>query len=383
VNKTKVGCSLFALLLFSASFLGAAWTTNRLSYTPGWSGEPDIAIDGSNVYVVWSDETPGNTEIYFRKSTDGGATWQAAKRLTNNAGESGYPAIAVVYSNIYVVWGDSTPEDSVMAIYFMRSTDGGITWQSAQRLTYTAKVSCFPAIAANYSKVYLVWWDDTPGNREIYFRNSLDSGVTWQTAKRLTYNSEVSSAPHIVVSGPSVYLTWFNAVSGNKEIYFRKSADGGITWKSAKRLTNNAGESYVPVLAVGGANVYVTWQDDTPGNKEIYFRRSVDGGATWQVAQRLTDNSGSSCYPAISVYAANVYVAWVDDTSEAREIYFRRSADSSVTWKSAIKITNDAVFDEYMPSRMASNINKVFVVYFDETPGNYEIYLKYSPVSAL
>ncbi len=93
-------------------------------------------MDGSNIYVVWYDETPGNTEIYFKKSDDGGATWTTNKRLTNNAGDSMYPAIAVDGSNIYVVWQDYTPGNT--EIYFKKSDDGGVTWTTTKRLTNNA-----------------------------------------------------------------------------------------------------------------------------------------------------------------------------------------------------------------------------------------------------
>jgi hypothetical protein len=78
----------------------------RLSWTSGQSGEAAIAVDASGkLYVVWKDNTPGNFEIYYKKSPDAGATWTAAKRLTFTSGHSGKPAIAVDASwNLYVVW---------------------------------------------------------------------------------------------------------------------------------------------------------------------------------------------------------------------------------------------------------------------------------------
>lgn len=71
VKSTVIG---FALLLFVIASVRAS----------------DAAI-----HVVWSDDTPGNSEIYFKTSADNGATWSANKRLTNNTGASQYPSIAV------------------------------------------------------------------------------------------------------------------------------------------------------------------------------------------------------------------------------------------------------------------------------------------------
>ena len=33
---------------------------------------PSIAVSGNNVYVVWKDNTPGNDEVFCRRSPDGG-----------------------------------------------------------------------------------------------------------------------------------------------------------------------------------------------------------------------------------------------------------------------------------------------------------------------
>jgi hypothetical protein len=96
----------------------------------------------------------------------------------------------------------------------------------------------------------------------------------------------------------------------------------GDTWTS-KRLTNNTGTSQYPSIAVDGANIYVVWHDYTPGSPEIYFKKSDDGGKTWSTNKRLTNNTGSSQYPSIAVDGANIYVVWHDYTPMNWEIYFK------------------------------------------------------------
>src|SRR4030043_377961 len=100
-------------------------------------------------------------------------TWTANKRLTNQAGTSKYPAIAVYGSNIYVVWHDDPQETGNYQIYFKKSDDGGVTW-TRKKLTSNSSVSLCPAIAVDGSNIYVVWYDYRLGSPEIYFKKSDD-----------------------------------------------------------------------------------------------------------------------------------------------------------------------------------------------------------------
>jgi len=376
MNKLKTWVFLMALTLSGASVIQAAWTTQRLTTNAGDSFRPDVAVSGANVYVVWCDETPGNREIYLVKSANNGATWQDSQRLTSNAGDSTYPSIAVSATNIYIVWRDETPGNA--EIYFRRSIDGGATWQVAKRLTNNSGFSDYPDIAVSGTNVYVIWEDYTPGNYEIYFRKSADGGATWQSAQRLTNNPGFSSNPRIAKYGSNVYIVWSDSNPGNEEIYFCRSADSGTTWQPALRLTKNAGYSEVPSVAVNGASIYVAWMNDTPGKYDIFFVNSADKGITWQTAKRLTSNSGWSMSPDIAVSDTNIYVTWYDDTPGNEEIFFRRSADGGATWQASQRLTFNSG-DSYAPAIAVNAIN-LYIVYTDLTPGNGEIYVKYSPL---
>jgi hypothetical protein len=53
--------------------------------------------------------------------------------------------------------------------------------------------------------------------------------------------------------------------------------------------------------AVSGNNVYVVWQDDTPGNQDIFFKRSTEIGKTFEDTENLSDNDGASQIPRIAI----------------------------------------------------------------------------------
>ena len=365
--------AMIFLLLFSAMAYGDTWTKNkRLTWNAGESAVSAIAVDGSNIYVLWCDNTPGNYEIYFKKSDDGGVTWTKSKRLTWNAGDSWYPATAVDGQNIYVVWYDNTPGN--YQIYFKKSDDGGTTWTKSKRLTWNAGDSYGAKIAVDGSNIGVVWSNNTPGNYEIYFKRSDDGGTTWTPNKRLTNNAGTSAGTDIAVDGSNIYVVRQDNTPGNLEIYFKKSDDGGTTWTTNKRLTWSDSSSAVPAIAVDGSNIYVVWQDTESGNDVIYFKKSDDGGVTWTANKRLTNTAGGSYDPAIAVDGPNIYVAWDDDTPGNYEIYFKKSDDGGTTWTTSKRLTWNAG-DSYVP-KIAVDGPNIYVVWEDNTPGNYEIYFK-------
>jgi hypothetical protein len=350
-NKMKtLRAILFSAMIFLLFFPGivrgdTAWTTEQLTYNSGISQLPSIAVDGSNIYVVWQDDTPGNSEIFLNYSTDGGTTW-TTKQLTSNSGSSENPSIAVNDSNIYVVWQDDTPGNS--QIYFEQSTDGGTTWKT-KRLSNNSGSSENPSIAVNDSNIYVVWQDDTPGENQIYFKQSTDGGTTWKT-KKLTKNSGSSENPSIAVNDSNIYVVWQDDTPGNSEIFLNYSTDSGTTW-TTKQLTSNSGSSENPSIAVNDSNIYVVWQDDTPGNSEIFLNYSTDGGTTWESNESLTDDVWPSENPSVALDGSNIYVVWQDvpedSTAENVEIFLN---------KGVVVAEIDRIEPDFGPPRMIVSI---------------------------
>lgn len=91
----------------------------------------------------------------------------------------------------------------------------------------------------------------------------------------------------------------------NTEILYRKSIDGGATFGSSANLSNTNGGSTDPAIAVSGNNVYVVWHDNTPGNAEILLRKSINAGVTFGSTINVSQNAGFSELPTIAVSPNN------------------------------------------------------------------------------
>jgi hypothetical protein len=255
---------------------GSNWGTDtRLTNNSSDSYHPCVSASGSNVHIVWYDNRDGNREIYYKNSTNNGSSWGADIRLTNNSSDSWYPLLSVFGSAVHVVWYDV--RDGNSEIYYKRSTDGGSTWGADTRLTNDVASSTGASVSASSLGVNVVWNDNRDGNNEIYYKRSTDGGSTWGADTRLTNNSLVSFAPIISTSGSGVQVVWYDNRDGNYEIYYKRSMDAGSNWEADTRLTNSTGESEYPSASISGLTVHVVWQDRRDGNYEIYYKRNPNG----------------------------------------------------------------------------------------------------------
>ncbi len=115
----------------------------------GLSGQLCVAVDHTSgprrgwVYMVVSVNPPGadSLDTFFIRSTDGGVTWDAPVRLNDDVGTAvqWFGAMSVSESGrIDVIWNDTrdlgVPNS---ALYYTFSYDGGTTWAPNEQLTQT------------------------------------------------------------------------------------------------------------------------------------------------------------------------------------------------------------------------------------------------------
>jgi hypothetical protein len=297
--------------------------TNEPSPYGAWW--PSIASSGPNLHIVWISTR--NDDAYYMRSTDNGSTWEPECHLSNGDTVSEFPSLSVTGQNVYLAWDDL--RDGNKEIYFKRSTDNGATWTSDTRLTFAPWESEFPSIISSGSDVHVVWRDWRAGNYipAVYYKRSTDNGISWNADTCLVQDSlGGSDFPQISVSGPFVHVVWEDARDGDYEIYYKRSTDFGVSWQPDIRLTYAPGLSLNPSISGSGPNVHVVWYDNRDGNNShIYYKRSTDFGVSWSQDTSLTSGIADSWVPFIAVSGTAVHVAWADRRDGNYEIYYKRN----------------------------------------------------------
>ena len=371
-----VTMGLFMPLLLTAQWEPEVRLTNDDSASvTSFNNARCVASFGAYVHVVWYDNRDGNTEIYYKRSTDDGATWEADERLTIDASWSERPSVALSDSIVHVVWYDGRLGPP--RIFYKRSLDNGTTWGTDIPLTPTAGVAYHPSVAVSGSVVHVVWTDMRAGP-QIYYTRSLDNGTTWEAERIITPAAPAAgkNLASVAVSDSIVHVVWMD-MRANPQTYYTRSLDNGVTWEADRSIT--PAPSQFPSLAVADSIVHVVYADFRYGSAtpKIFYTHSVDDGTTWDTEIELAE-SLSSWYPSIAVSGPMVHVAWPDNRNgDTSEIYYKCSGDNGASWGSDVRLTDNP--SESREPSIAVADSMVHVVWHDSRDGNWEIYYRRDP----
>lgn len=227
--------------------------------------------------------------------------------------------------------------------------------------------SAAPVLAVGFDGAFLLAWEQRgDGEADIVFRRrepgtegipgrtrTRSDQVRWvEPAQRLDTDPPGASRsiePRIA-AGPNglVVVAWQENRGGADHIRVNRSTDGGRSFgdhdvapDSLGRASSPApGLATMPALAVDDdGRAYVAWEDRRSGERDIYFARSLDGGATWQAPLRVDSDSagtGISYHPQIVAWAGGtILVCWWDERDGLSDVYVRRSTDAGASWSDA------------------------------------------------
>jgi len=356
-----------SLIILTALFANTNLLSNAMAQENGF--EDDSYDDySSDLYTTWEDFTPGNPDIFFKSSH----ALHEPINLSNTNGTSRFSQVSSSDDNVYVIWEDNISGNK--EVLFRASHDKGQTFGSIINLSNNNSTSYSPIIFSHGNNVYVVWTDYT-FNNDIFFRASHDKGQTFGSTINVSNNTGTSFTPDIFSHGNNVYVVWTDTISRvSNDIFFTSSIDNGQTFSKPVNLSNNNGSSTIPQVSSSGTNVYVTWMDNSIGDLEIFFAFSIDNGQIFSSPINLSNSPGISQLPQISSFGDNVYVVWEDKTPGIYDIFLASSNDKGQTFGSTINLSNNTGYSEN--PQITSSGDNVYVVWSDNTPGNNDILMR-------
>jgi N,N-dimethylformamidase beta subunit-like, C-terminal len=179
-----------------------------------------------------------------------------------------------------------------------------------------------PEEAISGNNVYIAWIDDTSGNRDVFFRKSIDQGKTFGDTVNLSNMPGGAYNVQIIAIYNYIFVVWEHTPDNNGQIFFKRSVDYGNTFDKTVSLGNNTGFYGLPQISAVSSNEEKNNSNRINSRINIYtiwhdssngivLRKSIDGGETFDKAISLSKKYSLSFYPQLAVSSANVYATWV------------------------------------------------------------------------
>ncbi|MEO0254363.1 MAG: sialidase family protein [candidate division WOR-3 bacterium] len=327
--------------------------------------ETTISINKNKIVCGWNDYRgyPGYVTVGTTYSHNGGITFGnnlfPARGLMADSNQ-GDPVIdfgngdTVFFTFISFNRGSFTGD-----LGFCRSFDGGKTWETPINLTNTPFDLDDKPWMSVYGDTIFIVWDVISSTYGVYLMKSTDGGNSFSSPLYLT-SSGMAPIPR-KGRGDTIYVLWTYDSPQNPAydygIWLIKSVDGGNTFGSPIHVADYYYNSILPwrdyVLPSfdvdrKNGNLYVVYHSSDPSHTQfdVYFTRSIDGGQSFSVPQRLNLNTvRSQFFPSVSVDDSGyVHVVWYDTRKsiDSLELYYRVSKDFGLNFSNEIKVTDRA-----------------------------------------
>jgi hypothetical protein len=420
-------------LLFTFYFLLAVSANNfaqsdiNISNLISFDGEPYIAINptnSNNIIAGWMRlRLDGKIWIATSASFDGGQNWSAINFMPHDTTISNSADVNIAFHNsgtAYLSYIDWLQNDTTGAVYIAKSTDGGLTWSTPNKIIdWSEKVDRpfdRPWIAVDNSggvndgRIYFVCLSIYlySGQHHTYLRSSDDGGITWNNIVQIddtVFSPGIMTVSYPVISvggDGKIYIAYFGydpSVSPFVRLFSASSSDGGNTFQ--RNIVDNIFPAYqrlpsytISANPVNNGHVIVSWCDTRYGDLDVLLSQSTDGGQTWSIPVRINDdmvNNGIEQDQVWSAYSATgkLALAWRDrrlnDTTSTSpfDIYAAVSLDGGNSFQPNFRMSSAAspyqylsccnafiglaLTDSFVVSNWGDNRNADWEVYFNRT----------------
>jgi len=295
--------------LIAAQATAVTWSPRVRLTTSGTAfGHGLVTLDSSNAVLLY-DAGP---YVYVRRSTNSGMNWKPKQRISDDSGRGLFADIAGRMNDVDVVYEDEDSSTDTSTLSYRRSTNSGATFGTPVPLRTLAWDDGFdPAVGRGPGDVVAVAWHELPTNT-IRVRVSTDGGVSFGPEQTLATVTGTWFHPPVVAVGDGVIYVAYHIDA--TRIRLRRSLDDGATWRSAVRLSNNGTES--PTIdtmtaTADGAKAYVGYTVTDGTSTWTRFRRTTNRGGSWSAQVDISPPSANpSLSPELALVGGTLHAAY-------------------------------------------------------------------------
>jgi hypothetical protein len=291
---------------------GTGWGTARLidGDVAGNAQGPQVALDKSGSAVaVWEEWDGTGYNIWGNRNPSGTGWGNAAPIETANASSSQDPQVAVDASgNAVAVWHlyDSTRYNIWAARY---STAAG--WGTSTLIETNSFDAYFPQVALNGAGTAVAVWKQDSGPGATVWSNRYEVASGWGRATLIGVNDPGSSAgaenTQVAVDDRGNAVAVWDQYDGSRYNIWANRYSTGTGWGTVGLIeTDNAGQAFIPQVALDGSgNAVAVWEQTNGTRYNILANRLVE-----------EDPPALSLFSPIDGSSTNISSVWVSGAAE-------------------------------------------------------------------
>ena len=279
---------------------------------------PAVAFDGTNYLVAWQDgrNDPGCSDIYGARITTSGIVLDTGIAISTSPSYQLYPAVAFDGTNYFVVWTD----DSTTNIQGTRINQDGVVLDTVGITISNAALGQWaPSIAFDGTNYLVVWHDERNGSySDIYGTRVNQSGIVLDSAGiAISTVANNQLYPSVAFDGANYLVVWIDCRSGfSSDIYGAKISPTGVVLNTYP-ISTQQNNQFDPVLARGNGDQilinYSGWCDSInshPANTMRIWGKFYPLTGIMEDTRNKMQNAGLNLQAYPNPFTENISISW-------------------------------------------------------------------------
>uniref|UniRef100_A0A832DGB3 T9SS type A sorting domain-containing protein n=1 Tax=Ignavibacterium album TaxID=591197 RepID=A0A832DGB3_9BACT len=330
---------LITLIIFSTINVYSQWaydpsTNTKLVVNPV---DPinisSVGDKKGGAFIVWQDsKTKDRSDVLFlHVNKDGETSFRSDGKAVSQSLENKFdPKIQLLKSgDLLVLWKENI-SPTTSEIFIQKVSNKGLRLWSEYgiqitRLNKEIKEYTLKTDANGNAIIAFITKDLNSANNSLYIVKLNSSGNILKGPIRLIYSADIKLSDSQIhpLKENLFYLNWLETKESRATLYFGKVEINEDSVQIQKKNISRTKENVLSFeSSLAGNELYVIWYSHEK-QKAIYHQLiSPDGKFIWgQEGKLLTTKRGQNSYPQFDISNKNIFVTWVNDYGNDRNIY--------------------------------------------------------------